>query len=134
VCFSYLQNKQGEIKHVYRGNVFIQAKNVVENGGVIVCKAKHVELAGGTSNAVSQEQSVESVCQDNADTKYVNHNTKISPNLNHGKLISLYNHRVTRLKSGLEVSTLAAVKPASLAHESSLTTYASVAEGLDYLS
>ena len=53
--FSYLQNKQGEIKHVYRGNVFIQAKNVVENGGVIVCKAKHVELAGGTSNAVSQE-------------------------------------------------------------------------------
>ena len=54
VRFCHLQNKQGEIKHVYRGNVFLQAKGVLENGGVIVCKAKHVELAGGTSNAVSQ--------------------------------------------------------------------------------
>ena len=49
---THTQNKQGEIKHVYRGNVFIQARNIMENGGIIVCKAKHVELAGGTSNAV----------------------------------------------------------------------------------
>ena len=47
-----MQNKEGEIKHVYRGNVFIQARQVLENAGVIACKAKHVELAGGTSNAV----------------------------------------------------------------------------------
>ena len=37
---------------MYRGSVFIQARNVLENAGIIVCKAKNVELAGGTSNAV----------------------------------------------------------------------------------
>ena len=41
------QGKQGEIKHVYRGSVFIQSRNMVENGGLIVSKARHVELAGG---------------------------------------------------------------------------------------
>ena len=50
---SPLQGKHGEIKHVYRGNVFIQARQVVENAGIVVCKAKHVELAGGTSNAAN---------------------------------------------------------------------------------
>ena len=50
---THTQGKQGEIKHVYRGNVFIQARQVVENAGIIVCKAKHVELAGGTSNAAN---------------------------------------------------------------------------------
>ena len=50
VCLIYffLQGKQGEIKHVYRGSVFIQSRNLVENGGLIVAKARHVELAGGT--------------------------------------------------------------------------------------
>ena len=43
-----IQGKQGEIKHVYRGSVFIQSRNLVENGGLIVAKARHVELAGGT--------------------------------------------------------------------------------------
>ena len=43
-----MQGKQGEIKHVYRGSVFIQSRNLVENGGLIVAKARHVELAGGT--------------------------------------------------------------------------------------
>ena len=38
--------KQGEIKHVYQGSVFIQSCNLVENGGLIVAKARHVELAG----------------------------------------------------------------------------------------
>ncbi|XP_064385499.1 transcription elongation factor SPT5-like isoform X2 [Halichondria panicea] len=47
------QNKEGEIKHVYRGNVFVQARQVLENAGIIACKAKHVELAGGTSNAMA---------------------------------------------------------------------------------
>lgn len=46
------QEKQGEVKHVFRGCVFIQARNVLENAGIIVCKAKHVELAGGTSTAI----------------------------------------------------------------------------------
>ena len=44
----FIQGKQGEIKHVYRGSVFIQSCNLVENGGLIVAKARHVELAGGT--------------------------------------------------------------------------------------
>ena len=52
VCVS-VQHKQGEIKHVFRGNVFLTVRDQVENGGIIVCKAKHVELAGGTSHAVS---------------------------------------------------------------------------------
>ena len=43
-----IQGKQGEIKHVYRGSVFIQSCTLVENGGLIVAKARHVELAGGT--------------------------------------------------------------------------------------
>ena len=33
---------------MYRGSVFIQSHNLVENGGLIVAKARHVELAGGT--------------------------------------------------------------------------------------
>ncbi len=53
LVLTLLQGKQGEIKHVYRGNVFLQARNVLENGGIVVCRANHVELAGGTSNAVS---------------------------------------------------------------------------------
>ena len=50
---THTQNKEGEIKHVYRGNVFVQARQVLENAGIIACKAKHVELAGGTSNAMA---------------------------------------------------------------------------------
>ena len=33
---------------MYRGSVFIQLCNLVENGRLIVAKARHVELAGGT--------------------------------------------------------------------------------------
>ncbi|XP_011410252.2 PREDICTED: transcription elongation factor SPT5-like [Amphimedon queenslandica] len=43
--------KQGEVKHVYKGYVFIHARNVMENGGVIVTRSKDLELAGSTSNA-----------------------------------------------------------------------------------
>ena len=45
---------------MYRGSVFIQSRNLVENGGLIVAKARHVELAGGTG-AVSSSSCV-SVC------------------------------------------------------------------------
>ena len=49
-CTFIIQGKQGEIKDVYRGSVFIQSCNLVENSGLIVAKARHVELylAGGT--------------------------------------------------------------------------------------
>ena len=33
---------------MYQGSVFIQSRNLVENGGLIVAKARHIELAGGT--------------------------------------------------------------------------------------
>ena len=33
---------------MYRGSVFIQSRNLVENGRLIVAKARHVELADGT--------------------------------------------------------------------------------------
>ena len=46
------QGKQGEIRHVYRNFIFIHSREVVENGGLFVCKARHLELAGG-SHAVS---------------------------------------------------------------------------------
>ena len=52
VSLSLSQHKQGEIRHVFRGNVFLVVRDQVENGGIVVCKAKHVELAGGTSHAV----------------------------------------------------------------------------------
>ena len=47
------QGKQGEIRHVYRHFVYIHSRDVVDNGGIFVCKARHLELAGG-SHSVSE--------------------------------------------------------------------------------
>ena len=63
MCLS-VQHKQGEIKHVFRGNVFLTVRDQVENGGIVVCKAKHVELAGGTSHAVSSLILLQNSCVD----------------------------------------------------------------------
>ncbi|XP_068702308.1 transcription elongation factor SPT5-like [Montipora capricornis] len=38
---------QGEIKHLYRSFAFLSSKMVIENGGMLVCKTKHLVLAGG---------------------------------------------------------------------------------------
>ena len=38
---------QGEVKFVYRGFAFLSCKMVVENGGIIVCRTKQLQLAGG---------------------------------------------------------------------------------------
>jgi transcription elongation factor SPT5 len=43
--------KQGEIRHVYRGFVFIHARDTLENGGIIVSRSKDLELASSTGNA-----------------------------------------------------------------------------------
>ena len=43
-----------------QGSVFIQSRNLVENGGLIVAKARHVELAGGTG--VVSSSCVYTVC------------------------------------------------------------------------
>lgn len=42
-----LQGLQGEIKHLYRSFAFLSSKMVIENGGIIVCRTKHLVLAGG---------------------------------------------------------------------------------------
>ncbi|UJR38519.1 hypothetical protein I4U23_031185 [Adineta vaga] len=42
-------NKQGQIKHLYRHFVFIYSRTLNENGGLFVAKAKNLLLAGGTS-------------------------------------------------------------------------------------
>ncbi|XP_078367088.1 LOW QUALITY PROTEIN: transcription elongation factor SPT5-like [Oculina patagonica] len=38
---------QGEIKHLYRSFAFLSSKMVIENGGILVCRTKHLVLAGG---------------------------------------------------------------------------------------
>ncbi|VDM54729.1 unnamed protein product [Angiostrongylus costaricensis] len=40
------EERQGEIKHVYRSWVFVFSRKNLENGGVIVCKARHLLLIG----------------------------------------------------------------------------------------
>jgi len=46
-CAFLLKGLQGEIKHLYRSFAFLSSKMVIENGGMIVCKAKQLVLAGG---------------------------------------------------------------------------------------
>lgn len=40
------EEKQGEIKHVYRSWVFVFSRKNLENGGIVVCKARHLLLIG----------------------------------------------------------------------------------------
>ncbi|XP_031557165.1 transcription elongation factor SPT5-like [Actinia tenebrosa] len=39
--------QQGEIRHLYRSFAFIYSKMIIENSGIIVCKTRHLSLAGG---------------------------------------------------------------------------------------
>uniref|UniRef100_T1IQH2 Transcription elongation factor SPT5 n=1 Tax=Strigamia maritima TaxID=126957 RepID=T1IQH2_STRMM len=40
--------RQGEIKHLYRSFAFLHSRMMLENGGVFVCKTRHLLLAGGS--------------------------------------------------------------------------------------
>uniref|UniRef100_A0A673HAP1 Transcription elongation factor SPT5 n=1 Tax=Sinocyclocheilus rhinocerous TaxID=307959 RepID=A0A673HAP1_9TELE len=40
--------REGEIRHIFRGFAFLHCKKLVENGGMFVCKARHLVLAGGS--------------------------------------------------------------------------------------
>ncbi|XP_015676506.1 transcription elongation factor SPT5, partial [Protobothrops mucrosquamatus] len=40
--------REGEIRHIFRGFAFLHCKKLVENGGMFVCKTKHLILAGGS--------------------------------------------------------------------------------------
>lgn len=42
------QGREGEIRHIFRGFAFLHCKKLVENGGMFVCKARHLVLAGGS--------------------------------------------------------------------------------------
>ncbi|PIO68445.1 Supt5 repeat protein [Teladorsagia circumcincta] len=45
------EEKQGEIKHVYRSWVFVFSRKHTENGGMLVCKARHLLLIGARAGA-----------------------------------------------------------------------------------
>lgn len=42
--------REGEIKHLYRNLAFLHSRMYTENGGIFVCKTKHLQLAGGNKN------------------------------------------------------------------------------------
>ncbi|KAE9415962.1 hypothetical protein Angca_008385, partial [Angiostrongylus cantonensis] len=45
------EERQGEIKHVYRSWVFVFSRKNLENGGMLVCKARHLLLIGARVGA-----------------------------------------------------------------------------------
>lgn len=40
--------RSGEVKHLYRNFAFLQSRMYLDNGGVFVCKTRHLQLAGGS--------------------------------------------------------------------------------------
>ncbi|XP_041321457.1 transcription elongation factor SPT5, partial [Pyrgilauda ruficollis] len=42
------KGREGEIRHLFRGFAFLHCKKLVENGGMFVCKTRHLVLAGGS--------------------------------------------------------------------------------------
>lgn len=40
--------RQGEIKHLFRNFAFVHSRLLMENGGIFVCKARNLVLAGGS--------------------------------------------------------------------------------------
>lgn len=47
----------GEIKHLYRNFAFLHSREFLNNGGIFVCKTKHLQLAGGNKAVANQEMS-----------------------------------------------------------------------------
>lgn len=46
--FIIFQGRDGEIKHLYRNFAFLHSRMYLDNGGVFVCKTRHLQLAGGS--------------------------------------------------------------------------------------
>ena len=44
----FLQGRQGEVKHIYRSFAFLHSRLMTENGGMFVCRTRHIVLAGGS--------------------------------------------------------------------------------------
>ena len=45
--------RSGEIRHLYRNCAFLHSLDYFDNGGIFVCKTKHLKLAGGTKTVIS---------------------------------------------------------------------------------
>jgi hypothetical protein len=45
-----IKTKQGELKHLYRSTAFVMSRLYPENGGIFVCKARHLLLAGARNS------------------------------------------------------------------------------------
>lgn len=45
--------RDGEIKHLYRSLAFLHSRMYTENGGIFVCKTRHLKLAGGNKNTTN---------------------------------------------------------------------------------
>lgn len=43
--------RDGEIKHLYRSFAFLHSRLYLENGGIFVCKTRHLQLAGGNKSS-----------------------------------------------------------------------------------
>ncbi|XP_046987782.1 transcription elongation factor SPT5 [Schistocerca americana] len=43
--------RDGEIKHLYRNYAFLHSRMYLDNGGIFVCKTRHLQLAGGNKNS-----------------------------------------------------------------------------------
>jgi len=42
------------IKHLYRHYAFIHSRMMTDNGGVFVCRTRHLVLAGGSKVSIAQ--------------------------------------------------------------------------------
>ncbi|XP_008545708.1 transcription elongation factor SPT5 [Microplitis demolitor] len=49
--------RDGEIKHLYRSFAFLHSRMYVDNGGIFVCKTRHLQLAGGNKAITSMSPS-----------------------------------------------------------------------------
>jgi transcription elongation factor SPT5 len=47
------EEKQGEIKHIYRNWAFVYSRKHPLNGGIFVCKTRQLQLVGGVKTADS---------------------------------------------------------------------------------
>lgn len=45
--------RDGEIRHLYRSLAFLHSRMYTENGGIFVCKTRHLKLAGGNKNSAN---------------------------------------------------------------------------------
>lgn len=45
----------GEIKHLYRNFAFLHSVEFLQNGGIFVCKTKHLQLAGGNKSITNAD-------------------------------------------------------------------------------